>query len=293
MSKKNNANVLKTLILFLGILLVGLLVYTYTIYRGSQENLKALQQEKKQLNSTLNNLQQNYDQMLKEHSTLTANFQKEKKRIAQLKKNLQDAETSVKALRKFKVQVELLQMEKKRLMVVNDSLLAQNKQLQSTIDSTSSMLAHNKKRNDSLSLENQTLVQKIAKAAVLKIIAIKAQALKQRNNGTTKPTDRARKTDQIRVSFSLSKNELVPIGEKKLFLQVIDPKHNLAGEKHRMTFQQKILNYSAIYSFYYTGKNQKIQANIPCQAENLIAGKYLVNIFNGPKLLGSTSLKLR
>lgn len=293
MNKKNNANVLKILIIFLGICLTGLLVYTYAIYRGSKENSKVLQQEKDQLNNELTKLQHNYNTLLDEHTTLSANFKKEKKRISQLKNALQESETNVKALRKFKVQVELLQMEKKRLMLANNNLLTQNKQLQTTIDSTSSVLASNKKRNDSLSMENQALAEKIAKAAILKISEVQVEALTGKNRKKVKPTDRARETDQIRVSFTISKNELIPPGEQKFYFQVINPNHNIVGKKSTVSFEQKVLNYSETDRFSYTGEKQKLHIDIDCHRENLIAGRYLVNIFKGPKLIGSTSLELQ
>ena len=51
----------------------------------------------------------------------------------------------------------------------------------------------------------------------------------ERSSGKQIPTERARRSDKIKVCFTVAKNKLTEAGDKELYVQVIDPKNNVLG----------------------------------------------------------------
>ena len=140
--------------------------------------------------------------------------------------------------------------------------------------------------------QNKTLTDVVKNASYLQVLGLDAVGVIERSSGKLIPTERARRSDKLKVCFMIAKNDLVESGDMELYVQVIDPKNNVLGLNNELVFNEDVLNYSLISSFNYENNNLDICEYISSD-EKFETGNYTVNIFNKNTLLSSTSLTLK
>lgn len=292
MTEKSNSKVLKVLIGILGVCLIGLVFYTVSFYRENKQNLSNLQLEKAHLQQELTTLQGTYQEMRSENKFLNADLKKEQARVETLLDSLKTVKIDFKTLSKYRVQTDLLKIERRRLNLVIDSLANQNEQLKSEVDSTNLVLKEHQKYTDSLNLKNQELADKVEKASKLKITDLEVKGMILRNNGTLVPSNRARKIDQIETCFSILSNELVKKGTKIFYLQIINPKNNVIGKTRTIKFGQQELRYSKTIQVDYEQEESDVCVLIDLAVRDALEGRYVVNLFDTEHLIASFTFEL-
>jgi len=117
----------------------------------------------------------------------------------------------------------------------------------------------------------------------------------ERSSGKQIPTERARRSDKIRICFTVAKNKLVQVGDKELFVQVIDPKNNILGVNEQITFGEEVLNYSLISKFNYENQSLPICEYLAKKNDDVDfeKGTYKVNVFNGKELVTSSQFTMK
>src|SRR5690606_11319059 len=118
-----------------------------------------------------------------------------------------------------------------------DSLQIVSERFRTERDSTIVVLDETVKRVDSISIQNEALAQVVAKGAALKLSGLKGDGVLVRNSGKIVETDRVRRADKIRTCFTINANEIAEKGDRILFIQVINPKNNVLGEKSIASFE--------------------------------------------------------
>ncbi len=293
MSEKKNVKVLQLLIIVLGVSLIGLSFYTYNFYTNSVNSASQLKRQNDLLKSDLQEMQDDYQKLIESNSNLRTNLKTEQERIITLLDSLNAMELDFERYRKYRVQADLLKMEKKRLLKTVDSLTQKNRALLSTIDSTKSQIENQRFVADSILEANAKLNEKIEKAAVLQLSGLHTEAVYLKKNRNIYATKKANKAEKIRVCFTVNKNLIVDAGEKTFFIQVINPKNNLMGKKMSKNYKKQILYYSESTNLQYNNEEVDVCILMQAQPKNLLEGRYIVNIFDGPRRLASTSFKLQ
>lgn len=293
MSEKKNVKVLQLLIIVLGVSLIGLSFYTYNFYTNSVNSASQLKRQNDLLKSDLQEMQDDYQKLIESNSNLRTNLKTEQERIITLLDSLNAMELDFERYRKYRVQADLLKMEKKRLLKTVDSLTQKNRVLLSTIDSTKSQIENQRFVADSILEANAKLNEKIEKAAVLQLSGLHTEAVYLKKNRNIYATKKANKAEKIRVCFTVNKNLIVDAGEKTFFIQVINPKNNLMGKKMSKNYKKQILYYSESTNLQYNNEEVDVCILMQAQPKNLLEGRYIVNIFDGPRRLASTSFKLQ
>ena len=180
------------------------------------------------------------------------------------------------------------------LLAENDRLKVENMQLATTLDSTKVQLEEGRMFNDSLVIQNTALAEVMENAAVLTTANLKGFGVIERSNGKLIPTERARRSDKIRVCYTVAKNKLVQSGDKELYVQVIDPKNNILGLNQQVSFGDQSLNYSVISKFNYENKNLDVCEFVKNNTgEDFEKGRYKVNVFNGKELVSNSEFTLK
>ena len=147
--------------------------------------------------------------------------------------------------------------------------------------------------SDSLLVQNTQLAEVVENAAVLQTVDLKGFGVIERNSGKLVPTDKARRSDKIRVCFTIAKNTLVGPGDKELYVQVLDPTNSVLGVNEQIQFENdKVLNYSVISKFNYENKNLNI-CEFVAPNDDFEKGRYVVNVFNKDNMISSTEFTLR
>ena len=293
MSEKRNTKVLKILIAILCICLVGLGIYTVNFYQENKQNNSLVEKENEQLQKELQELKEDYQLLMEQHKGLKVDLKAEQNRIAQLVDSLKEMKGNLSNLQKYRMQVEVLKLEKQRLVTAVDSLAKENTFLRSEIDSTSSIIANNQRIIDSVNSQNQQLTEKVKKASVLQLSEISGQAVILRNNKEAVEVTKASRAEQLQVCFTINENPIIEPGERQLFVQVINPKNNLLGSKKTIKFKEKTLRYSSKNAIEYNNQQLDICMLVKVAEKGLKEGRYVINVFDSATLIGSTSFRLK
>lgn len=268
--------------------------YTINLYSDSKAVQKDLTEQKQLVMNDLNAMAQQYDAAINENSVANNSLVEARERIQGLIDSLKISETNVRSLWKYKQKYVSLQKEMDFLLAENDSLKVQNSYLATSLDSTRVRLEERTMFTDSLLIQNTALAEVVSNAAVLSAVGLKGFGVIERTSGKLIPTERASRTDKIRVCFTVAKNNLVQAGDQELYVQVIDPKSNTLGANEQVTFGDKTVNYSMISKFNYESASLNVCEFVASKGSaEFEKGRYLVNIYNEKDLVATSEFVLK
>ncbi|WNH10192.1 chromosome partitioning protein ParA [Thalassobellus suaedae] len=276
------------------VLFLGTAFYTMNLYKKSNDTQKQLTEEKQLVMNDLNAMAKQYDDAISENTVTNANLVEARERIQGLIDSLKISETNVKSLWRYKKKYQSLQQEMDVLLAQNDSLRVENSYLATSLDSTRVRLEERNMFTDSLLVQNTALAEVVENASLLNTVGLKGFGVIERTSGKLIPTERASRTDKIRVCFTVAKNTLVQEGEQELYVQVIDPKNNTLGLNEQVQFDEKTLNYSIISKFNYENSSLNICEFVASKGNSDFAkGRYIVNVFNEKDLVSTSEFTLK
>ena len=275
-------------------LLLGTAYYTFSLHKEAKETEAQLTEEKALVLNDLNNMAAQYDAAIGDNEIANQKLVEARERIKGLIDSLKVAESSVNSLWRYKKKYLALQDEMDVLLAENDSLKVENRLLATTLDSTKVQLEEREIFTDSLLAQNTELADIVDDAAVLSTVGLRGFGVIVRSSGKLIPTERARRTDKIRVCFTVPKNSLVIAGDKEFFVQVIDPNSNVLGLNEQIQFEDQVLNYSLVSKFNYENNNLDVCEFIEARgADKFEKGTYTVNVFNEKDLVSTTEFTLK
>ncbi len=281
----------------LGILLVlflGTAFYTSKLYNDKQETEKTLVSEKQQVMNDLNNMAEEYDAAIADSEIKNQDLVAARDRIQGLMDSLKVSQNSVNSLWRYKKKFMSLQEEMDVLLTENDRLKVENDYLATSLDSTQVQLAERTMFTDSLLVQNTELATVVSDAAALQTVGLIGMGVLERSSGRQVPMERAKRSDKIKVCFTVAKNMLTEAGDKELYVQVIDPLNNVLGTNDQVQFEDQVLNYSLISRFNYENRNLNICEYVsPLEDSKFEAGRYRINVFNDKELISSSEFELK
>ena len=172
-----------------------------------------------------------------------------------------------------------------------DVLKKQNQTLKTNLDSTNVVLTDSKNYNQVLVGQNEELSKTVEKAAKLSVLNLKTMAYKKRNSGKEIETDKASRANTLRVSFTIAENSVAKSGDKNYYVQIIDSKNNVSGEKATVVFANQTLSYRFVSTVKFENKTVQVQQDL--SGKNFEKGTYYVNVFDKNELVSKTSFTLR
>ncbi len=281
----------------LGILLVlflGTAFYASKLYTENQKEEKAWATEKEQLINDYTNIRDQYDEAIAASDVKDQDLIEARDRIQGLMDSLKVSQKSVNSLWSYKKRFLALQEEKEELLAENDRLKVENEYLATSLDSTQVQLAERTVFTDSLLVQNTELANVVEDASALQTVGLKGMGVIERRSGRQIPTERAGRSDKIKICFTVAKNTLAEAGDKELYVQVIDPKNNVLGTNDQIEFEDQVLNYSLISRFNYENRNLNICEYI-AQSEDtdFEKGRYQINVFNDKELISTSGFTLK
>ena len=281
----------------LGILIalfLGTGFYTSKLYNDKKENEAQLTKEKQMVMNDLSAMAAQYDAAISDNEVTNDKLLDAKDRIQGLMDSLQTSQASVSSLWRYKQKFSNLQKEMDVLLTQNDELRVENSLLATTLDSTRVQLVERNVFTDSLLVQNTQLATVVEDASVLSAVGLKGFGVIERSSGKLIPTERASRSDKIRVCFTVAKNKLVEVGDQELYVQVIDPKNNVIGVNEQIQFEEKTLNYSVVSKFNYEQRNLNVCEFVASKDKNgFEKGRYMVNVFNKKDLVSTSEFTLK
>lgn len=289
-NQSNNSN-LKAIIVILAILLVGSLGYMYKMSSDAKSTQSVLVSEKSAVMNDLTALKANYDKAIAENTSMSDELIAERDKVIKLIGDLEKSKGDVKSLAKYRDQFRVLEKKMASLMKEVAMLKQKNAELTVERDSTIVALGRAQTFNDTLVIQNENLAKAVEKGSAVSVMNLRTQAVKERSSGKQIVTDRARRADKLKVCFSLAANTLAKSGSRDYYIQIIDSKNNVLGEKKTETFGDMSLTYSFITSVPYENKSVDVCELI--SGSDFEKGTYFVNIFDKGILVSKTSFDLR
>jgi len=179
----------------------------------------------------------------------------------------------------------------KALIAENETLKKDNATLTTQRDSTVTVLGEARKYNEVLVGQNEELSKTVEVAQKLTVSNLKTAAYKLRSSGKQIETEKARRADVLKISFNINENKVAKQGDKTYYVQVIDSKNNVLGEKKTESFGANSLTYSFVTTVKYENKSVDVSQDLPGQ--NFEKGTYFVNVFDKGELVSKSSFTLK
>jgi hypothetical protein len=278
MENQRNTSNLKAIIVVLAILLVGSLGYMYKMSSDAKQTQTTLVDEKTKVMSELAALKETYDKAIAENTSMSDELIAEREKVVKLMADLEKSKGDAASMRKYKQRYFKLETDMKGLMAQVEDLKKQNTQLTTQRDSTIVVLDESKKYNQVLVGQNEELSKTVEKGSKLSVLNLKTAAFKQRSSGKQVATEKASRADVLKISFTIAENQIAKSGDRTYYVQVIDSKNNVLGDKKSETFGEQTLSYSFPKVVNY--ENQSVQVSEDLPGKDFAKGTYFVNIFD-------------
>lgn len=294
MENQKSSSSLKAVIVVLAVLLVGSLVYIFKMTSDTdvvKTELKTTLTEKESVMKDLQELKSTYDAAISENTSMSDELTQERDKVVNLMSDLSKSKGDVASLAKYKTQSLALQSKMKVLMAENEGLKKQNTTLTTQRDSTVVVLGEAKKSNEALAGQNEELSKVVEKAAKLTVLNTRGSAYKLKSSGKEVATDKASRADVLKISFTIAENQVAQSGSKSYYVQVIDSKNNVLGDKKTETFGDNTLTYSFVSNVNYENKTVDVTENL--RGKDFPKGTYFVNIFDKDQSVSKTSFTLK
>lgn len=294
MENQKTNNGLKAVILVLILALLGSLYYNFKLSNETDKlvsDVKNVSTEKENILKDLEELKNSYDAALSENTTMSDELIAEREKVVQLMEEVKRTKGDVSSLSKYRQMYVDLESKNKSLIQEVETLKAQNQELTTNLDSTKVILEESKSYNQVLVGQNEELTKTVEKGSKLSVLNLKTGAYKQRSSGKEVATDKASRTDLLKVNFTIAENNIAKSGDKTYYVQVIDSKNNVLGDKVTTSFGDKTLTYSFVTTVQYENKTVDVSENL--KGKGFEKGTYFVNIFDKGELVSKSSFSLR
>ncbi len=252
--------------------------------------------EKETLQSDLAALKSDYESLHTNNTALNAEIEEKKKRIEELMEEAKKHKGDAYIIAKLKKETDTLREIMKGFVRTIDSLNTLNQNLIVEKKQVLKQLDEEKIKQGELEKEKQELKNTIVKGSVLTCFNVTAKAVQLKKGGKKEAeTSKARKTDKIKVSFSLGENKIAKAEEKTIYIRIMTPDGKEMAKSYDDSYKF-IFNKS---NGYYAGKteinysNKEISGVAYGEGQGeLVPGNYLIEITCDGVVIGNTSLKL-
>lgn len=292
-NQKNNSS-LKAVVAVLALLLVGSLVYIFKLTSDAKAQLTELtttKTEKESVMKDLEELKATYDAAIAENTSMSEELIAEREKVVNLIADLKKSKGDAASMAKYKTQYFALESKMKGMMQEIEVLKTANTKLTTERDSTVMVLGEAKKYNEVLVGQNEELSKTVEVASKLSVLNLKTAAYKLRSSGKQIATDKASRADILKISFTIAENRVAKSGDKTYYVQVIDSKNNVLGQKETQSFGGKSLTYSFLTTVKFENKTVDVTQDLP--GKDFEKGSYFVNVFDNGELVSKSSFSLR
>ena len=295
MTETKSNNSLKVIAGLLGVILLGTIIYTVSLYQDKKKTTAALTQEKDLVVEDLNSLKSEYDKAILESNATNEELVAARDRIAKYIDSVQTMKADIASLSRYRRQVSQLKAEREELLKQVDSLTTSNTLLAMQRDSTFNELEKQTIFNDSLVVQNTQLADAVERGSALNLSEFKIDAVKERNSGRLVSTQRAKATDKFKVCFTVADNAIAQAGDREFYIEVLDPQGNVVGEGMTTSSEDGAsVSYTKGTNFYYENSSLDVCDYINKPADNFQKGNYMVNVYDDKlKLLGTNRFTLK
>ncbi len=300
----NNSRKRKGLILW-AIILLLMCTNAYALWLYWQEKNKVVEEkvitqqvivERDDVQSDLLLLQKDYETLEAKDSIMQQDIDAKKIRIAELLDEAKRHKGDAYMIAKLRKETETLRTIMQGYVHTIDSLNTLNINLIAEKKTVIKQLGEEKDKQTVLIKEKEELKTTIAEGSILNCFNISAKAVSFKKGGSKESeTTKARKTQKIKVSFTLGENKIAKKGEKTVYVRIMTPDGKEMAKSYDDGYRFNFDNSSG----YFAGKETLNYANVEiagvtyCEGQGeYVPGNYMIEVTCDGVVIGSTSLKL-
>lgn len=241
------------------------------------------------LNDERGELEDELNDMLSELDTMETSNDSMKMELAERRSEIEGLLAKVKdkdfAIYKLKKETKTLRTIMRGYVITIDSLNTLNVGLRSENQEVRNTLSQERSKAKELAKTNENLSSKVALASRLDVGDVRVFGVKVKRNLTGKETDRARRTDKLRVCFDLMENRVAKEEKKELYLRIIAPDGKIltAGttEEYKFEFNGLEGYYSDKLTVDYDrqAKNYCLDWEKPNDDYEMLSGNYKIFLY--------------
>ncbi|MBA3901460.1 MAG: hypothetical protein H0X62_14850 [Bacteroidetes bacterium] len=300
--KKTNANKLLVLIIAVLTVFCGILVWQYIELTKAVKVEVAekgeVTEEKDALSLELENMLMEYDNLQSDNSTLQAEMDQQKEKIEELIKEVARHKGNTNLMVKYKKETETLRKIMHNYVLTIDSLNTANQMLQHENMQVKGELNEKNTKYNELNQERTKLAEKVENASILQASNIIASGIQLKSNGKEVETNRVKRSEKIKVCFTLGVNKIASKGERMVYVRILSPEGKVlaegADESHMFAFDGVRGLYSAKRAVEYQNELITGCAYFTVKdGDNLPEGKYIADIYADRAKIGTTSFELK
>ena len=248
------------------------------------------------LKKDFKNMLATYDKLIAKDASKADSLNKQKTEIQMLLGKLEaNKKLSASQLYRFKKENETLRGIMRSYVMQIDSLNTLNYGLNKDLEDKTTKLNETSTERDEYKKAVEEKTEQIKKGSKLKAYNFVSEALRMKLNNTTEATDRAKKTVQIRSSFTISENSLTSQGKKTVYLQITGPNGETLKSRGNNTIDTELgsVLYSDKKEIDYQNQSVDLTIYYDLQGETLSKGNYKVKIFCEGNIIGTDSFTLK
>ncbi|NCA76271.1 MAG: hypothetical protein EOM90_08050 [Alphaproteobacteria bacterium] len=286
---------------FVAILALVILVMLFWLFiQRSQlmKMIKAKEAEKVEL-------QHDLDSLMTEHNTIKISYGALSDSLRSKDSLIQQNALEIRRLLDTEYEYNIIRKKLARLQKVAqgyvhqmDSLYTVNRELTAENERIRQVVKTEQNRNQSLMKDKEELREKMNQATFLKAYDVTATPYKLKSGGSKEQkTDKASRTDRIRICFTIGENPLVTSGKKIIYIRIQRPDNVVVikSKYDTFVFNGQTLPYSLREDISYDGKAMNI-----CVAwtkkdtdKPAMKGRYIVSVFADDKAIGEGTFELK
>lgn len=299
-AEKLNPNNKKFKIIIIVLAVVIAVLGVFLIRTTTKVNVFTIEKEKTmaknaELQHGLDSLLTEHDKIKKEYSLLSSQLSEKDSIILAKADEIQNLIATSADYYKIKRKLEYLRGITQGYIAQIDSLYKVNKELKDENVVISDKYTKEKVKTSELTKERQTLTEKVSLASTLKAYNIKGIPVRTKSGGKKEEVEeKAKRTDRIKITFTLSENLIATSGSKTIYLRIARPDDKIltSAEANTFTYNGESIQYSVKKDINYQNKVMDIVMYWD-KIEDFTAGTYVISVFTDGYLIGESQFGLK
>jgi hypothetical protein len=278
--------------------IIGLSIWLISVKKNMTDLLSEKEMQKIELQVEL-------DTLIVQHERMKAAYGQMSDSLIVMDSVIQANAKEIKQMLNYKWEYYKIKKKISRLQVVAqgyvrqmDSIVTINQELTEENLQIKEEIKIEKRKNRQLEEQTVVLADKVTEAAVLKVYNLTAMPMHQKGGGKQIETDKIKRTDLVKVCFTLGENSIVEPGNKSIYVRIAEPNQEILskgrGEEFSFTYRGEQLQYSANEVVDYQNVSQEVCLTWNRRStKELKPGLYHVDIFQGDNTIGHTTFTLK
>ncbi|MFA5418749.1 MAG: hypothetical protein WC341_09845 [Bacteroidales bacterium] len=296
---KGNSNLWMYIVLgLLAVMIIGLSVWLISVKNNMKDLITEKEMQRVELQSEL-------DSVILQHDRIKVAYGEISDSLVAMDSIIQANAKEIKEMLNFKWEYYKIKKKLSRLQVVAqgyvrqmDSIVTINHELTEENLQIKEEILIEKRKSRQLEEQTQHLTGIVSEAAVLKVYNLTAMPMHEKGGGKQVETDKIKRTDLVKVCFTLGENTVVEPGNKALYVRIAEPNKEILsmgrGEEYSFLYMGEKLQYSITETVDYQNIAQEVCLTWNRRAtKELKPGLYHVEIFQGENIIGHTSFTLK